>query len=371
MDQSNNVLSSENRLPPDARDHTEDETRPLLDGNGSHRDYGSDVIDLSGIDNPHNPMNMPAWRKWCCACVLGAMTFAATYSSSVFNAAIPVTAQEFDVSLETMSLATSLFVFGFAAGPVLMGPASELLGRKVPFFLGYLAFVLLQIPVALGRDAQSVLLFRFLAGVASAASPAIVGGYLADFLAPIERGVAVAVFAATTLIGPEIGAIMGAVLVQSRLGWRWTAWTSLILGAVFSVFGFFILPETYLPVLEQRRAQRLRRENKQWALHSSMDQSPVSFKDFAVRYLTRPMVMLCLEPILSLMTLYVSFVFGLVYLLFVVGLRQPPTLEWNADNMPQGLPDKLRPGTRLFTDRRYSTAPCNLRGYHVGRFLCL
>jgi len=136
-----------------------------------------------------------------------------------------------------------------------------------------------------------------------------------------------------TLIGPEIGAIMGAVLVQSHLGWRWTAWISLILGAVFSIFGFFILPETYLPVLEQRRAQRLRRENKQWALHSRMDETSISFKDFAVRYLTRPMVMLCLEPILSLMTLYVSFVFGLVYLLFVVSLPQPPTLEPNADSL--------------------------------------
>lgn len=323
MGQTSNVLNPENGLPPRARDYTE-ETRPLLNGSRSRPDHGSDVIDLSGIDNPHNPMNMPAWRKWCCACVLGAMTFAGTFSSSVFNAAIPVTAREFNVSPETMSLATSLFVFGFAVGPVLMGPASELLGRKIPFFLGYLAFILLQIPVALGQDAQSVLAFRFLSGVASAASPAIVGGYLADFLAPIERGVAVAVFAATTLIGPEIGAVMGAVLVQSHLGWRWTAWTSLILGAVFSLFGFFILPETYLPVLEQRHAQRLRRENKQWALHSKMDESSVSFKDFAVRYLTRPMVMLCLEPILSLMTLYVSFVFGLVYLLFVVSLRQLP-----------------------------------------------
>lgn len=371
MGQTSNVLNSENGLPPDARDYTEDETRPLLNGDRSNRDHGSDVIDLSGIDNPLNPMNMPAWRRWCCACVLGAMTFAATFSSSVFNAAIPVTAQEFNVSPETMSLATSLFVFGFAAGPVLMGPASELLGRKIPFFLGYLAFILLQIPVALGKDAQSVLVFRFLSGVASAASPAIVGGYLADFLAPIERGVAVAIFAAMTLIGPEIGAIMGAVLVQSHLGWRWTAWTSLILGVVFSVFGFFILPETYLPVLEQRHAQRLRRENKQWALRSRMDETSVSFKDFAVRYLTRPMVMLCLEPILSLMTLYVSFVFGLVYLLFVVSLRQPLTLIWNADNLSQGLPDKLRPATRFFTDRRYSTATCNLRGYHVGRFVCL
>ncbi|KAF2172602.1 hypothetical protein M409DRAFT_62374 [Zasmidium cellare ATCC 36951] len=269
------------------------------------------------MDDPRNPMNMPAWRKWACAGALGAMTFAATFSSSVFNAAIPVTAREFGVSIETMSLATALFVFGFATGPIVMGPASEVFGRKSPFFLGYLAFVLLQIPVALGKDATTVLVFRFLSGVASAGSPAIVGGYLADFMAPLERGIAVAIFAATTLLGPEVGAIVGAVVVQSSLGWRWTAWISLILSGVFSFIGFFLLPETYMPVLEKRRAQELRLETKQWALHSRLDETPVSLKDFATRYMTRPAIMLSVEPILALMTLYISFVFGLVYLLFV------------------------------------------------------
>jgi len=93
MSQTSNVPAPEDRLPPDVRAYTEDKTRPLLNGTQSHRNPGLVVIDLSGIDNPHNPVNMPAWRKWCCACVLGAMTFAATSSSSVFNAAIPVTAR--------------------------------------------------------------------------------------------------------------------------------------------------------------------------------------------------------------------------------------------------------------------------------------
>ena len=366
MNQSNKIFSSEHEPHAGVEDRSEDVTRPLLNGSHSH---GSDIVNLSDVDNPRNPKNMPVWRKWCCVCALGAMTFGGTVSSAVFNAAIPITAREFDVSLETMSLATSLFLFGFATGPVLMGPASELLGRKIPFFLGYLAFVLFQIPVALAQDAPTVLVFRFLGGVASAASPAIVGGYLADFLYPLELGVAVAIFAATTLIGPEIGAIVGAVLVQSDLGWRWTAWTSLILGAVFSILGFLILPETYLPVLEQRNAKRLRREKKRWSLRSRMDESSVSIGDFAVRYLTRPMVMLCLEPILALMTLYVSFVFGLVYLLFVVSLP-PNTSEHSIPQLTiteQGLPHKLRPTTRLLPNRRHPPTPRNLPRHHPGR----
>ncbi|ERF72994.1 hypothetical protein EPUS_08851 [Endocarpon pusillum Z07020] len=289
------------------------ERRPLL------AEQGKDphLVVLTGPHDPLDPLHLPPWRKWFCASILGAMTFAATFSSSVFSAAARVTAQEFGVAPETMALATSLYVIGFATGPVLMGPASELYGRKTPFFVGYLGFILSQVPVGLASNVETVLLFRFLGGVASSASPAIVGGYLADFFPPIERGVAVAIFAATTLIGPSAGAIIGAVVVQSSLGWRWTAWFSMIMGVVFGAVGLLVLPETYVPVLLKRKARQLRFKTKNWALHSKLEETPVDFRDFVVRYLRRPFLMLCLEPILLLMTLYISFTFGMVYLLFV------------------------------------------------------
>ncbi|KAL8945657.1 MAG: hypothetical protein Q9183_008022, partial [Haloplaca sp. 2 TL-2023] len=99
-----------------------DENQPLLNGNATHKDDdpNSNILDLSSPTNPLNPKSMSPLHKWSCVTILGLMTFAATFSSSVFNAAIPITASEFHVSLSTMALATSLFVFGFAAGPILM-----------------------------------------------------------------------------------------------------------------------------------------------------------------------------------------------------------------------------------------------------------
>ena len=297
--------------------NSNDEARLLPNGqNGFVQD--EDLVQLAGPDDPLDPMNIRSRRKWLCAILLGAMTFAATFSSAVFTAAASAAAAELDVSEQTMTLATSLYVFGFATGPVLMGPASELYGRKTPLFVGYLGFILSQIPVGLAGRAETVLVFRFLGGVASSGSPAIVGGYLADFLAPVERGIAVAIFAATTLVGPSVGSIVGAILVETSLGWRWTAWLSLILGVVFSAIGYVVLPETYVPVLLKRRARDLRFKTRHWAYHAPIETKPVYLRDFVVRYLSRPFVMLCLEPILLMMTLYISFAFGMVYLLFVV-----------------------------------------------------
>lgn len=86
------------------------ETEPLL----ARVSHLSDLVDLSDPEHPLNPQNLPAWRKWACAAMLGAMTFTTTLSSSIFHAAVPASAKEFGVTEETMELATTLYIFGFA-----------------------------------------------------------------------------------------------------------------------------------------------------------------------------------------------------------------------------------------------------------------
>lgn len=56
----------------------------------------------------------------------------------------------------------------------------------------------------------------------------------------------------------------------SYLGWRWTAWITMIMAATAGLIGLFVLPETYAPVLLQRKAARLRLETKNWALHANL-----------------------------------------------------------------------------------------------------
>lgn len=103
---------------------------------------------------------------------------------------------------------------------------------------------------------------------------------------------------------------------MSYLGWRWTQWITLIMSSFFTLVAFFIIPETYAPVLLQRRAKKLRYETKNWALHAKADEQQVSIKDIVERYLLRPFKMLALEPVLVLITLYMGFIYGFLYLCF-------------------------------------------------------
>lgn len=105
-------------------------------------------------------------------------------------------------------------------------------------------------------------------------------------------------------------------MTESYLGWRWTAWITIIMAALFGGIGLFVIPETSAARILQLRARRLRFETQNWALHSKADTQQVTMKTIYTVYLIRPFVMLVQEPILSLMTAYMSYLYGVLYLLF-------------------------------------------------------
>jgi multidrug resistance protein len=285
---------------------------------GQEHDNENDhhLIEWDGPNDPENPMNFPRWRKWMITIVLGLATFVITFASSVFSTATVVTAEHFGVSNEVMILGTSLFVLGFAVGPPIWGPLSELYGRKYPLFIGFFIFAIFQIPVAVAQNLQTIMLCRFFGGVFGSAPLGIVGGTLTDFWGPIDRGVAMAIFAGATFIGPVAGPIAGGFIVQSYLGWRWTEYLTAIMGFGFGTLGFILVPETYGPVLLSQRAKKIRFQTKNWAIHAKADEQQVDMKNILERYLLRPFSMLLHEPILDLVTLYMSVIYGILYLFF-------------------------------------------------------
>ncbi|KIL54516.1 hypothetical protein M378DRAFT_174192 [Amanita muscaria Koide BX008] len=79
-----------------------------------------------------------------------------------------------------------------------------------------------------------------------------------------------------------------------------------------------LLPETYAPVILLRKAKRLRKADpvvnvKIYAEHERQDWS---ISGVIKRTIFRPFHMLAMEPILILVTIYVSMVYGLLYALF-------------------------------------------------------
>lgn len=116
------------------------------------------------------------------------------------------------------------------------------------------------------------------------------------------------------MIGPFCGPMVGGFITKSYLGWRWTAWIPAFMGYSTVVAAMFLQDETYGPVVLVAKASELRRLTRNWGIHAKQEEVEVDLKELAVKNLTRPLRILFTEPIVLVITIYMSFIYGLLYL---------------------------------------------------------
>lgn len=72
--------------------------------------------------------------------------------------------EDFGVSTEVFVLGISLFVLGFAFGPLLWAPFSEVLGRRILFIITYGVLTAFNAGTAGSQNIQTIIILRFFAG---------------------------------------------------------------------------------------------------------------------------------------------------------------------------------------------------------------
>jgi DHA1 family multidrug resistance protein-like MFS transporter len=194
-------------------------------------------------------------------------------------------------------------------------PFSELYGRKPPLIIAAFGFAIFSISVAVAKDLQTIMICRFFAGLFGSSPLAIVAAVFADMFDNKLRGLAVAVFSATVFMGPLLAPFIGGFITQSELGWRWTEYISSFMGFVSFTLLLFFMEETYPPVVLINKASELRRRTKNWGIHAKQEEIEVDFKELIIKNVSRPMRILFTEPIVLLITIYMSFICEFEFLL--------------------------------------------------------
>lgn len=267
-------------------------------------------------NDPENPKNWSKLYKWYCTMVVAVTCFVVAFASSVITADLKGVEQTFDVSEEVALLSITVFVVGFGVGPLLFAPLSEVYGRRVIYASTLLLAVVFVVPCAVAPNIGTLLACRALDGLAFSAPMTLVGGTLADLWRNEERGVPMAAFSAAPFIGPAVGPLVGGYLSDAA-GWRWLYWIQLLLAFVVWVLITFTVPETYAPTILARRARRLRRETGGGEHVTEQDLDLRPFAERLSIFLVRPLQLLFTELIVFLISLYMSVLYGLLYMFFV------------------------------------------------------
>lgn len=290
---------------------TNEESQPCKVHDGYITD--PNIVLWDGDDDPARPQNWPMRRKLAFTATASLFVAGVSFSSSIFGPATHVTAAEYGVDIEVMDLAVSLHILGFACGPLIFGPMSEVFGRTIPLWIGLFGLGVFQIPEAVAQNVRTILVSRFFEGMFGSGIFAVVSGMFVDIWHPISRGVALGLSATGINLGSTIAPIFSGFVVQN-LGWRWTAWLTLIYCGTIGFVGLFTIRESFEPVLLSRKAKRLRFETQNWALRAKFDEQPVDIKTLIQKYLTKPVRIIIKEPILMILTAYLTLVYGILYL---------------------------------------------------------
>ncbi len=180
----------------------DDVCKQIYPGNGTPEDPY--VINYLPNDR-QNAREFSKGRKWSMALFQALSFFAVTFGSSVYASGIGGVMHHFHVSREVATLGLALYVLGFALGPTLWAPMSEVYGRKPTFMVSYTVYIAFTVAAPWAPNITALLVFRLFAGAFGASAQTNPGTMIADMFTKKESGPVLAIFGATAFLGPAFG----------------------------------------------------------------------------------------------------------------------------------------------------------------------
>lgn len=191
-----------------------------------------------GDDDPQNPFNWPLWQKMLNCVIISVMTFVTPLGScksfaihtcsdvrtqllyyaracfadlppffplAIFAPGVPEVMSNFGSSSRTLaSFVVSVYLIGFAFGPLLIAPLSEIYGRVMVYHVANVGFVIFCVACALAPSLDALIVFRFFCGTFGCAAVTNGGGTIADMVRQESRGLAMSLYSVRCFYKPWI-----------------------------------------------------------------------------------------------------------------------------------------------------------------------
>lgn len=182
-----------------------------------------------------NPKDWPTLRKWAATGVLSSTGFNRIMVSTIMAPALPTIALELHMSNVESVMAMSVYLLATAFGPLLIGPLSEIYGRKPVLHTTNIWFLIWNIVCGFAHNKGVLISARLLAGFGASAIYALGGGVLGDVWRPEQRGRSLGLYMLIPLLAAAIGPIVGGFITVTTT-WRVRKQHSLSLNPITPYF---------------------------------------------------------------------------------------------------------------------------------------
>jgi len=160
-----------------------------------------------------------------------------------------------------------------------------------------------------------MIIARFFDGLSGSAFLSVAGGTVGDLFNREQLQLPMLVYTASPFIGPSIGPLVGGFINQ-YINWRWTFYIMLMWSCANLVISYFLVPETYHPVLLRNKARKIRKETGEEKWKAPMEKMNKSIPKTIAYSLLRPAQLLIFEPMCLNLCLFSAILLGILYLFF-------------------------------------------------------
>src|SRR5262245_22311988 len=149
--------------------------------------------------------------------------------STVVNLALPAIQGDLDASTAELQWVVNVYLLVVAALVVTAGRIGDIVGRKLVFQVGMIAFVAGSALSALAPDMLALIGGRVLQGLGASALLSLSLAIVARAFPDDERPRALGIWAAVSGVALAIGPLVGGFLVED-VDWRWIFWLNVPVG---------------------------------------------------------------------------------------------------------------------------------------------
>ncbi|MEU7818488.1 MDR family MFS transporter, partial [Pseudonocardia sp. NPDC049154] len=175
--------------------------------------------------------------------------FTAFLSATIVSNALPTIITDLHGSQSQYTWVVTATLLSSTASTPIWGKLSDLFSKKLLVQLGIVFYIGGSIFAGFSHSVDILIVWRAVQGLGLGALQSLIMIVIAAMISPRERGRYTGPIAAVMSLATVAGPLIGGVIVDSSLGWRWCFWV----GAPFAVVALVVVQRTLnLPVVKRR-----------------------------------------------------------------------------------------------------------------------
>ncbi|AZO74713.1 MAG: multidrug effflux MFS transporter [Mesorhizobium sp.] len=158
------------------------------------------------------------------AVVLGLLSAIGPFAIDMYLPALPSIGEDLHAGTAAVQMSLLIFFLSMGFGQIVVGPISDMVGRKLPLYAGLALFMVGGVGSAMAPTIEWLIAFRFLQGLGASAGMAIPRAIVRDLHTGNEAAKLMSLLMLVFSVSPILAPLTGSQIIES-FGWRAVFWT--------------------------------------------------------------------------------------------------------------------------------------------------